>query len=91
MRIPFDPASPGRLRRFGLGLPFDRPVAFTAEFALEPPLEVQGGIDTAMPCRIGAFTSIAGGRTVGGGTLTPDQVMRSTCGSLERIYRAQAG
>jgi acetyltransferase-like isoleucine patch superfamily enzyme len=62
MRIPFDPASPARLRRFGLGLPFTRPTTFTAEFALEAPVEILAEIDTAMPCRIGAFTTIAGGR-----------------------------
>ena len=62
MRIPFDPASPGRLRRFGLGLPFAGPTAFPADFAVEAPLEVAAAIDTALPCRIGAFTAIAGGR-----------------------------
>jgi acetyltransferase-like isoleucine patch superfamily enzyme len=62
MRIPFDPASPGRLRRFGLGLAFTRPTTFAASFALEPPVEVAARIDTALPCRIGAFTAIAGGR-----------------------------
>ena len=62
MRIPFDPASPGRLRRFGLGLAFDRPADFVGEFAVESPIEVQATIDTSMPCRIGAFTTIAGGR-----------------------------
>jgi acetyltransferase-like isoleucine patch superfamily enzyme len=61
MRVAFDPASPDRLRRFGLGLKFDRPTRFTAEFAVEAPVEVAAEIDTARPCRIGAFTSVAGG------------------------------
>lgn len=62
MRIPFDPASPARLRRFGLGLPFRRPTVFSAEFALESPVEIAARIDTTLPCRVGAFTTIAGGR-----------------------------
>jgi acetyltransferase-like isoleucine patch superfamily enzyme len=62
MRIAFDPASPARLARFGLGLPFTAPVDFTAEFAAEPPCHVAAAIDPRRPLRIGAFTSIAGGR-----------------------------
>lgn len=62
MRIPFDPGSPERMRRFGLGLPFNRPTGFGGAFAVEAPVQVDAEIDTAMPCRIGAFTTIAGGR-----------------------------
>jgi acetyltransferase-like isoleucine patch superfamily enzyme len=62
MRIAFDPASPARLARFGLALPFATPRVFPAEFALEPPIHIAAEIDTARPLRIGAFTTIAGGR-----------------------------
>jgi len=62
MRVPFDPSSPGRMRRFGLALPFAAPTQFTAEFAVEAPVQVAATVDTARPCRIGAFTSVAGGR-----------------------------
>mgnify|MGYP002632802048 CR=1 FL=1 len=62
MRIAFDPASPARLRRFGIGLNFDRPVVFTADFAVEAPIAVAAAIDTALPLRIGAFSTVAGGR-----------------------------
>ncbi len=62
MRIAFDPASPARLARFGIALPFDRPVVFTAEFAVEAPVRVTAAIDTALPLRIGAFSTIEGGR-----------------------------
>jgi len=58
MRIAFDPASPERLRRFGLMLPFAEPVTFAAAFAVEAPVHVAGRIDTALPCRIGAFTTV---------------------------------
>jgi acetyltransferase-like isoleucine patch superfamily enzyme len=58
MRIGFDPASPERLRRFGLMLPFTAPVTFAAAFAVEAPVHVAGRIDTALPCRIGAFTTV---------------------------------
>lgn len=33
----------------------------------------------------------AGGDSAGGMTLTAAQIMRSTCGSVQRVYRAQAG
>jgi acetyltransferase-like isoleucine patch superfamily enzyme len=62
MRVHFDPGSPERLRRFGLDLPFSRPVRFAATFAVEAPVAVAATIDTAQPCRIGAFTTVAGGR-----------------------------
>lgn len=50
------------MRRFGLALPFAAPTQFTAEFAVEAPVQVAATVDTARPCRIGAFTSVAGGR-----------------------------
>lgn len=62
MRIAFDPASPARLARFGLALPFAAPRNLAAEFALEAPCHIAAEIDTERPLRVGAFTSIAGGR-----------------------------
>ena len=61
----------------------DRGIGRTEALALIEPRAIQA--------RSAGESSIAGGRPVGGGTLTPDQVMRSTCGSLGRVYRAQAG
>lgn len=62
MRIAFDPASPGRLARFGLRLPFAAPVDFAAEFAVEAPCHIAAAIDPERPLRVGAFSAIAGGR-----------------------------
>lgn len=62
MRVAFDPASPERLRRFGVGLPFIHPTIFTADFAVEAPILVRATIDPTQPFRVGAFSDVSGGR-----------------------------
>lgn len=62
MLVPFNEASPARLRRFGLALGFTAPTPMRAEFAVEAPVVVDGVIHTDLPFRMGAFSAVYGGR-----------------------------